>query len=373
MSSVLKSFQLIPDSGTPDYLQIARKLEEAIRTGAIPEGERLPPTTELVGLWRVNITRLQRAMNILVRQGLLQRHPGRGTFVTPHLIPPLVGILVGPDMEQETAHFHRVTVARLRRVIQAAGLKVRVYESDGDRARRDWDDVQFDLRQHRFNGLIFVSAARLRSEYAELRLPLAKSVPTVSFGEPGSRPDICIDMDDFYRRSIAWLREGGCRKLAWIHLSYDSPGSSVNLARQTEIGIGDPFIIQLRPSTDGHPDSERPFVPDRLAYEMTLERIRQWRRRRSLPNGIIIGDDMVARGVAAAVREAWKPGTPLPKMIVLGSRELPHFYATPVARYAVPIAKIARRLHHRLEVKAGGVKVTLEMEAIRGEIEAPFQ
>jgi len=372
MSSVLTSFQLTPDSGTPDYLQIARKLEEAIRTGAIAEGERLPPTTELVDLWRVNITRLQRAMNILVRQGLLQRHPGRGTFVTSHLIPPLVGILVGPDMELEASHFHRVTVGRLRRVIQAAGLKVRVYESDGDKARRDWDDLQFDLRQHRFNGLIFVSASQLRTEYAEERLPFSKSVPTVSFGAWDSQPDLCIDVNDFYEKSITWLHGEGCRKLAWVHLSYLLPDSPIHQMRQAQIGLDDHAVIQLIPPT-GQGESERSFVPDRLAYQMMMERIPQWRKRRFLPDGIIVGDDMMARGVATAIREAWRPGTPLPKMIVLGSRELPHFYAIPMARYQVSIAKIARRLYHRLEVRAAAMNETLPMEPIRGEIVAPFQ
>ncbi|MEI4470493.1 aminotransferase-like domain-containing protein [Frigidibacter sp. MR17.24] len=65
----------------PKYLALARALRDAVRDGALGEGEKLPPVRELA--WRIGVTpgTVARAYTIGTDEGLLEAAVGRGTFV----------------------------------------------------------------------------------------------------------------------------------------------------------------------------------------------------------------------------------------------------------------------------------------------------
>lgn len=65
----------------PKYLALTRSLREAIRTGDLAEGTRLPPVRDLA--WRLGMTpgTVARAYQIVTQEGLLEAAVGRGTFV----------------------------------------------------------------------------------------------------------------------------------------------------------------------------------------------------------------------------------------------------------------------------------------------------
>jgi DNA-binding transcriptional MocR family regulator len=74
----------------PKYLALSRALRDAVRSGELPQGTRLPPVRELA--WRLTITpgTVARAYQISTKEGLLQAAVGRGTFVcaaSPRLGP----------------------------------------------------------------------------------------------------------------------------------------------------------------------------------------------------------------------------------------------------------------------------------------------
>src|SRR5689334_4729253 len=91
----------------PVHQQIRRKLEQVIRSGQLAEGQRLPPTSELAKQWGVNYSSVQRAMDYLSAAGLVERKPRRGTFVREITDKAVIGLLVGPHLLEETAHFFR--------------------------------------------------------------------------------------------------------------------------------------------------------------------------------------------------------------------------------------------------------------------------
>jgi len=68
----------------PKYLALSHALRDAVRTGDLTEGTRLPPVRELA--WRLSITpgTVARAYQIVTQEGLLEATVGRGTFVAPH-------------------------------------------------------------------------------------------------------------------------------------------------------------------------------------------------------------------------------------------------------------------------------------------------
>lgn len=68
----------------PFYKTLANLLEEAVRTGELPLGTKLPPQRELADYLQINFTTVTRAYNICKEKGLIQGTVGKGTFVALH-------------------------------------------------------------------------------------------------------------------------------------------------------------------------------------------------------------------------------------------------------------------------------------------------
>jgi GntR family transcriptional regulator, transcriptional repressor for pyruvate dehydrogenase complex len=71
------------------YEQIVQQIEQSIRKGALKEGERLPAERELAQQFGVSRTAVREAVKALIEKGLVEAHPGRGTFVTSGTSNPL--------------------------------------------------------------------------------------------------------------------------------------------------------------------------------------------------------------------------------------------------------------------------------------------
>src|SRR6266699_2079802 len=68
-------------SGMPLYRQICQRLREAILSGELAEGTRLPTERALASELGVNRTTVMNAYNELASEGLIEGHVGRGTLV----------------------------------------------------------------------------------------------------------------------------------------------------------------------------------------------------------------------------------------------------------------------------------------------------
>ncbi|NLF93483.1 MAG: PLP-dependent aminotransferase family protein [Oligosphaeraceae bacterium] len=75
-----------PDSAKlsyPCYLSLANQLEEAIVSGQLAPGSRLPPQRELADYLNLNFTTVTRAYNLCREKKLIYGVTGRGSFVAP--------------------------------------------------------------------------------------------------------------------------------------------------------------------------------------------------------------------------------------------------------------------------------------------------
>lgn len=75
--------QLDPDADTPLYEQIIRAVEEAVATGELPEGERLPPVRQLAAELEIAPGTVARAYQALEEKGVVVTEGARGTRVAP--------------------------------------------------------------------------------------------------------------------------------------------------------------------------------------------------------------------------------------------------------------------------------------------------
>lgn len=76
-------------NGLPLYRQICQQLREAILSGKLTEGMRLPTERALASELGVNRTTVMNAYNELASEGLIEGHVGRGTLVRRNRFPHL--------------------------------------------------------------------------------------------------------------------------------------------------------------------------------------------------------------------------------------------------------------------------------------------
>lgn len=75
---------------TPKYVKVREQLRKRIDDGEFPPGSRLPPETQLFKMLGASDSTVVRALNELVREGVIVRRRGDGTYVADRKCPPLI-------------------------------------------------------------------------------------------------------------------------------------------------------------------------------------------------------------------------------------------------------------------------------------------
>ncbi|MFP5332834.1 MAG: GntR family transcriptional regulator [Acidimicrobiia bacterium] len=79
----------------PLWFQIKEQLRRAIQGGSLAPGDQVPTEQELTEFFGVSRTTVRSALEALVHHGLVERTPGRGTFVTSAAVEQPVNRLAG--------------------------------------------------------------------------------------------------------------------------------------------------------------------------------------------------------------------------------------------------------------------------------------
>ena len=74
-----------PQKGAPLYLQLKRSIEEAVNSGVIGPGDALPSERDIAVKADVSRVTVRKAVQDLVRGGILIQRHGSGTFVAPRV------------------------------------------------------------------------------------------------------------------------------------------------------------------------------------------------------------------------------------------------------------------------------------------------
>lgn len=75
------TFQFIPGGRIPLYEQLASYFRIQIQAQNLVPGDKLIPEEDLCEMLRISRTTVRQAVNLLVEEGLVYRHRGKGTFV----------------------------------------------------------------------------------------------------------------------------------------------------------------------------------------------------------------------------------------------------------------------------------------------------
>ncbi len=69
------------ESGGPRYVQLRRRLEQGIGSGVLSPNSSLPPERELADITDLSRVTVRKAIQELVREGLVEQRQGSGTFI----------------------------------------------------------------------------------------------------------------------------------------------------------------------------------------------------------------------------------------------------------------------------------------------------
>lgn len=95
--------QPFSNQNIPYYYQIANLLRRKIEDGEFAAGDKIPKETELAEAFGVSRVPIRQALALLVRDGLLNRQRGRGTFISGEFRKPKILKLTG-IIEEVAAH-----------------------------------------------------------------------------------------------------------------------------------------------------------------------------------------------------------------------------------------------------------------------------
>ncbi len=76
------------DDGTPIYLRLAAILREKVQQGEFAVGAALPSERDIADRMGVSRVTVRKAIDLMMRDGILSRKQGSGTFVAPRIEQP---------------------------------------------------------------------------------------------------------------------------------------------------------------------------------------------------------------------------------------------------------------------------------------------
>ena len=81
ITEFLKPESWFDQGAGPRYVQLRRRLEDAIQSGVLPPNSSLPPEREIAEITDMSRVTVRKAMQELVQQGAIEQRQGSGSFV----------------------------------------------------------------------------------------------------------------------------------------------------------------------------------------------------------------------------------------------------------------------------------------------------
>jgi DNA-binding LacI/PurR family transcriptional regulator len=284
---------------------ISARLREQIIQGEIAPGTELPPTAALAEQWKTSYFTAHTALKNLVKEGLLERKHGSGTYVREQRNTlDCIGLYYDDTAvwtDDEKA-FYRNLYGSLERQLRKQRVALRVFADPRVKEKRGTllPELRKALDAREIQGLIapMVSADNLKW-LLKLPTPLA-----VMSSRMGIANKVGFDEPHNLKRMLTHLRAQGCRTVGVISNLYADERS----AFQSERLLFDELFAQALEATGMRTRSSwirksKKVEHDGLARFGYHEFHELWRQSEH-PDAVIVFPDMVVRGVILAALEA---------------------------------------------------------------------
>lgn len=244
-------------SGLPLYLQLRKSIEDAVKTGLIGPGDALPSERDIATKADISRVTVRKAVQDLVKGGLLVQRHGSGTFVAPRVerveqslsrLTSFTEDMARRGMAVRSAWLDRGVFTPSPEEIMALGLSSKELVSRIARLRIA-DDTPLAIERASLSSSILPDPSAIESSlYATL-------------GKTGNRPVRAVQ-----RISAANLNETDARLLAvqpgvaGLHIeriSYLASGKVVEFTRSIYRGDAYDFVAELRLSGPSEETGDR--------------------------------------------------------------------------------------------------------------------
>ncbi|MFA5203871.1 MAG: substrate-binding domain-containing protein [Lentisphaeria bacterium] len=318
--------------------QVAKACKHVVRhlhSHGLRAGDRLPAQAEFREATEFSNDTLSAAMRILVQAGLLQRKTKVGTVVDhpDAVIRGLwtVGLAFPSDALCRVPFFSQLLGALQAQLAQAE-CRCRFYLgtaiSRGPRYFSDFPFLEEDLAEGRLDAVIIPAEVEPASWD---RFLAAGGIPVYVGSSDKLRCAVLIEQKTMVRQAVNLLARQGCRRLAVATYAYPHPGYD-----HYWIGLQDDLAKAGLPLLAEEPISSNSMNGAAGGRRIAADLLARPPQQR--PDGVVVLDDWLAMGLAAALREA---GGYTPKLVVQCNKQAPLAFALPATRFQVDVEELA--------------------------------
>lgn len=337
--------------------QLAEYVRELILSGQLSPGYKFPPSKELSRLWGLAECSVHAAMSSLVKEGLLERTPKKGTFVA-HRKQALthVGIYVAQDFWKSTsAAFWRALISELSQRLSAQGIIPEIWIDTREEQEEPLPEMAQAAARREIQAVIAPFGRELTLKWLS-RLPVPMAALTFRAVQNCVMRDHIAGM----QMAVEELARLGSRSVGLIlprWLTANQIGQTEDRPEEAAAFLRKAADLGLETSERWimHPVSEHVLETksERFGYEAMLRLLAMPDR----PEGIYVTHDWVARGALMAVMERRIAVPEELKLVLYRNQELDFLCALPVSFIEASIGTTADALIASVESQRRGITV----------------
>ncbi len=319
----------------PVYQAIASDLRERISAKHLP-GDLLPSENDFSAQYSVNRHTIRHALDLLARENIISRHHRRGSIVLDRKAVGEFAVVLRPQLLNADAHpVYNLLNGLLIKLLQERNPRWRVkfhvgkITEIGEQFPVTLDLLAPDVLRNLRGVFTFHDLYEVAPQLQ------AAKVPVVGLGNRGAARVGC-DMAASYALGLAHLKEVGCKTVGmiWVALSeqYAPTHHSMVFFRRAAETCG----FEVRP------EWTMPYISTCLTEQQGYELMTRLWKNRTHPDGILVVDDILCRGV---LRAALQLGMEFPRdarLVTQANRGIALNYHKPVSRVESDPAEQAR-------------------------------
>jgi DNA-binding LacI/PurR family transcriptional regulator len=252
---------------------------------------RLPRTRELSKALGVTLATLDQGLRQLEERGLIERRARSGIFVSPRILQKAVGMVLGCDnFATRDAAFYSILLDRCAKRAAAQQERFSFFldlptpHPSGSRLPAHQDLVDA-LAARKLDGLL-VASVRGEQEENWLR---SQGIPTVCFNFGGMPGSVTVDTNELVRMAAAELKKRGCRTLGFMAPVQHHAAYFRQAVKEFDCHFEESWVFGEEAGANDSHESRGRLYARRLMEQATAS-------SKGLPQGLIISDDIVARG-----------------------------------------------------------------------------
>ncbi|MGE9295367.1 MAG: substrate-binding domain-containing protein [Puniceicoccales bacterium] len=263
-------------------------------------GMKLPTAQQLAQQLDVTATTLDRSLAKLEARGIINRRQGSGIFVSNQILKKRIGLVFGQNIFQAgSSTFYLLLLQHCERRAAESNEQFSFYmtppKQDVIEPNAYFNqDLYHSLKEGLLDGLII---CEVRDE-AHFTWLYEQDIPVVSTESSGNCYHVKFDIQTLIDLAVKSLVDQGCKTLGFFGILHQHLQAFEKAAAKFDVSIEEKCVIHPEPGVEPPHDAHEPL--GRQWMQTCLERCGG---KHGLPDGIVISDDIIARGALLHLRE----------------------------------------------------------------------